>query len=342
MFTARVLVVTDREEVAAELDPLIREQGHLSLAVADGDEAINLLEEGVVPDVVISDARARAVPGARRYLRRFRQLNQFGQHIRLEDGSTLPLVPGTDEEEPFVTLCWPLDAGEVRRSLARAIDQIRSDLQALRGEMFRETRRLQQAIRDAQLEMITALAVTMEAKDPYMQGHCARVAELAARTAAERGLDEDACDRLRTAALLHEIGKIGIPLELLHKTGTLTKDELGQIRSHTGVGAQIVSAIPSLSNLAPLIRTQYTNFADLATQISPESEDWMLAGILRVVDTYDAMTSDRSYRATLSQDVAFGELRRGAGLVFDPDAVAVFLRVAERLGDESSATSSVF
>lgn len=331
MFFARVLVVSPRPEVAAELDPLIRESGHLALAVADEEEALHTLDEGIVPDVVISDAAAGLVEGTGPYLRRFRQLNRFGQHLRL---GTPGAEQDGDEQTSFATLPWPIDADAFRESLDRAIDQIRRDLQLQRGEMFRETGRLQQAIRDAQLEMVTALAVTMEAKDPYMQGHCARVAELAARVAQQRGLPEEAQERVRTAALLHEIGKISVPLSLLHEPGALTEQELGQVRAHTEVGGQVLGAIPSLRGLVPLIQTQYTDHAALAAQLTPGTEDWVLAGILRVVDTFDAMTSDRSYRTTLSDAAAREKLRQGAGSSFDPQAVDAFFRAVPPAGTD--------
>ncbi|MDQ3556509.1 MAG: HD domain-containing protein, partial [Gemmatimonadota bacterium] len=256
-------------------------------------------------------------------------LNHFGQLIRVvEGGSSAPTAAGSPE--PFLVLARPFDPEQVRQSLQGAIDQIRLDLQVLRGEMFRETGRLQQAIRDAQLEMVTALAVTMEAKDPYMHGHCARVAALAAQVAEEMEIGVDETERLQTAAVLHEIGKLGVSLELLHKVEPLTEGELEQLRSHPGVGAQIVGAIPSLRRLAPLIRNQYTDWADLPGHIERASPDSALAGILRVVDTFDAITSDRSYRPAAPREIWTAMLRRGAGSQFYPDAVRALFRVVER------------
>lgn len=338
MFHGRVLVVSDREEVVSTLGPMIRADGHLTLTVPTGEEALNVFEEGIIPDVVITDLGAgRSLEGIS-YLRRFRQLNQLGQHmVVVEEGApfTGARTTGTSGTafriEPFGVLGHPFDEGQVRGSVEGAMDRIRCDLQALRGEMFRETARLQQAIRDAQLEMVTALAVTMEAKDPYMHGHCARVAELARRVAVELGVEEEVVELLHTAAMLHELGKVGVSLDLLHKTTPLTPDELEQIRAHTRVGAQIAGAVPSLRRLTPLIENQYTDYVELPSRISPETPEFLLAGILRVVDTYDAMTSDRSYRENLPRELWESVLRRGAGNKFHPDAVVAFFRVVERL-----------
>ena len=337
MFHGRVLVVSDRREVVDELAPVIRAEGHLTLTVPTGDEALSVLEEGIIPDVVITDLRAGGSLEGIGYLRRFRQLNQLGQHLVVMDPGAPLSSTATDSSsagfriEPFSVLPRPLDRDQVRSCIEGAIERIRTDLQSLRGEMFRETARLQRTIREAQLEMVTALAMTMEAKDPYMHGHCSRVAELSRRVAEDLGVDEDDIELLHAAALLHEIGKMGVSLELLHRTIPLTPDELEQIRAHTRVGAQIVGAVPSLRRIAPLIENQYTAYAELPSRISPELPDFRLAGILRVVDTYDAMTSDRSYRETLPRELWESVLRDGAGSKFDPEAVVAFFRVERRV-----------
>lgn len=333
MFHGRVLVVSDRPEVVAELDPVIRSEGHLTLTVPSGDEALRVFEEGIIPDVVVTDAGAAGPREGTGYLARFRELNQLGQHLAVvEPGapfSATRTVSGASgfHVEPFSVLPRPLDPERVRASVEGAMDRIRRDLQSLRGEMFRETARLQRAIREAQLELVTALAMTMEAKDPYMHGHCARVAELSRRVAAELRVEEDDADLLHAAAMLHEIGKMGVSLDLLHKTSPLTPEELEQIRAHTLVGAQIVGAVPSLRRTAPLIANQYTDYVELPSRISPETPEFLLAGILRVVDTYDAMTSVRSYRETLPRARWEPVLRGGAGSKFHPGAVAAFFRL---------------
>lgn len=329
MFRGRILVVSDRQPVVAELDPIIRSEGHLMLSVPNGDEAVRVLEEGIIPDLVISDSATGTLFDDLAYLPRFRQLNRLGQHLAIVDGSTPPRELGTLAArlnvEPFDALRFPFDDVVVRHALQEAMERIRRDLESLRAEMFRETARLQQGIRDLQLEMVSALALAMEAKDPYMHGHCDRVAKLVAEVARAMEVDDEHVETLSTAATLHEIGKLGVSIELLHKTTPLTPEELEQIRSHTRIGAQIVKALPSLRRLAIIIENQYTNFDELAKRIDPERDDFLLAAILRAVDTYDAMMSDRSYRGTLSPDRTEKVLREGAGTRFHPGVVETLL-----------------
>jgi response regulator RpfG family c-di-GMP phosphodiesterase len=333
MFRGRILVVSDRSEVIAELSPIIRSEGHLALAVSSGEEAMNVFEEGIIPDVVISDLGSSAALEGIAYMKQFRALNQMGQHLLVvEEGGPMgaaaipPSVAG-----PSTQLTHPFSEATVRGSLQEAMDRIRRDLASLRGEMFRETARLQRAIRDAQLEMVTALALTMEAKDPYMHGHCDRVATLAQRIAGEMGLDEEEIDRVGTAATLHEIGKLGISLDLLHRKGPLSEGELEEVRRHAQTGAQIIGSVHSLRDLAPLIANQYIDFAELPERIPSDAPEFVLCSILRVADTYDALTSNRSYRRHLSRERWEAILREGSGTRFHPEAIAAFFRVEAAL-----------
>jgi response regulator RpfG family c-di-GMP phosphodiesterase len=330
MFRGRILIVSDRPELAGVLDAPIRAEGHLSLAVPSGDEAVQVLEDGIIPDIVISDGSDDGI-----WAVHFHRLNQLGrrveivtpENLRADGPAQVALMP---VPEPFATISVPVDPTEVRRVVREAMEGIRRDLESLRGEMFRETARLQRAIRDAQVEMVAALVKIMETKDPFMQGHCERVAGLARRLAAHMNVEEAAVERLATAAMLHEIGKVGVSVELLHKTSALSPEELEQIRGHAAMGAQIVGSVPSLRSLAPMIAHQYTDFRDLGVSIPPGSEDHLLASILRVADVYDAMTSSRSYRGTLARERWEPLLREQAGSRLDPAVVEAFFEVILR------------
>jgi putative nucleotidyltransferase with HDIG domain len=335
MFRGRILIVSDRQEVIAELDPIIRAEGHLSLAVPNADEALQVLEDGIVPDIVVSDLRDQHSAAAISYLSHFRQLNQLGQHIAvvpdgLPGGAQRSYLTSVLRVEPFDTIPFPFTSDRVRDSIQHAMEKIRRDLESLRAEMFRETARLQKAIRGAQLEMVTALAMTMEAKDPFMHGHCDRVATLSRQVAEEMGQEESEVELLGTAGLLHEIGKVSVSVDLLHKESPLTPDELEAIRGHTKVGAQIVTAVPSLRRIAPLITHQYTDFSDLHSVMQPDSPEYLLSGILRVVDSFDAMTSSRSYRGSLTPEQGKATLLDSAGTRFNPEVVKVFCRILDR------------
>lgn len=335
MLNGRIMIVSDRDEVIAELETIIRGGQHLPLIVPDGREALQTLDEGLVPDIVISDLGCdRALDGID-YVWRFREMNRAGRHmVVVEDGAPFsgfpPAAKGGDGAAlPLLAtpLARPFRRGDVTLRIDDAIRRVDEDLRAMRGEMWREMQRMQRAMREMQRETVNALAATVAARDPYMHGHATRVAALCRRVAVALHLGEERIELLETAAMLHEIGKAGVPLELLHKTGPLSPEELEQIRGHARTGAGIVAGVPALRRVAPLIEHQGTDYAELGEHIGPATPEHLLAGILRVVDAYDAMVSPRSYRGPMPREYVERTLRSGAGTRFHPEAVEAFLRL---------------
>lgn len=316
----RILIVSGRRDVVAELEPIIRAAHHLAVAVPTPAEALGVLDHGIIPDVVITDPAGPA-GAADGFLHRFREMNRVGRHLVVTEDEGAPAPRGA---EPLPRPFRPADVTERIEDAVRRIDH---DLVALRGEMYRELGRLQRSMRDLVRETVNALAATIAARDPYMHGHSTRVAELCVRVARAMGLEEGEVELLETAATLHEIGKSSVPIELLHKTEPLSPDELARIRAHAKVGAGIVAKVPSLGGAAPIIEHQNTDHVELARRLKPGAPELLLTGILHVVDAYDAMVSARSYRGPMPRDYWEATLRAGAGRTFHPAAVAAFLRV---------------
>ncbi|MFZ5425985.1 MAG: HD domain-containing phosphohydrolase [Thermodesulfobacteriota bacterium] len=171
---------------------------------------------------------------------------------------------------------------------------------------------------------VQALAVTAEKRDPYTAGHQQRVASLAAAIASVMGLDEERLEGLRVAGLLHDIGKIYIPAEILAKPSMLTSMEMGLIKTHSEVGFDILKNIPFPWPVARMVLEHHErmNGTGYPTglkngQIMQESK------ILAVADVVEAMSSHRPYRAALGLDRALGEVRKNRGVLYDPEAVDV-------------------
>jgi HD-GYP domain-containing protein (c-di-GMP phosphodiesterase class II) len=326
-------MVSDRNDVVCELEPMIRDQGHLMLTVSDAYEALNVFDEGLIPDLVISDSGSAQSAARTEYLTRFRDVNDTGQHLVVLEsnrGDTQQVASShlsVQEQDTFAALPRPFSESQVRDSLQWALGQVWYDLRQLHGGAVRGTQRLQAQARAARTETAYALALVIEAKDPYMRGHCARVANLAQRMATRLGVDAAERDRLYTAARLHEIGKISVPLELLHKSTPLSTAELTRIRGHAEAGARILGAIPSLSYLAPLIAHHVTPHSALADHSAPDAVEFLLISILRVADAYDAMTSDRASRTSLSPAEAVALLESGADTAFHPGVVRTLLNL---------------
>ncbi|HEY0155166.1 MAG TPA: HD domain-containing phosphohydrolase [Longimicrobium sp.] len=185
------------------------------------------------------------------------------------------------------------------------------------------------AFEDAEIEaclaVASALMVALERRDDELglAGHCARVAMLADRLAAHQGVDPELRAILHHAALLHEVGMIGVPSELLRKTEVLTHDELGIIHRQAELGAEIARGVCGPLG-ATLIRHQYDDYATLRDILADE-EVLELAGILRMADVVEAITRPRPYQPPLPPSTRLALLRSGAGSLFDPLAVDAYL-----------------
>lgn len=191
--------------------------------------------------------------------------------------------------------------------------------------------KLYSELRKSYLATIKALIKALEAKDPYTKGHSERVAELAVEIAKEMGLNADQIDIIRHMALLHDVGKIGILDTVLNKKGTLDPEEKELIQEHPVLGAKIVEEIPFLKQYAGMVRHHHERFDGTGYPDKVSGEKIPLgARIIAVADTYDAMTSDRPYRAALTKEQAISELERNAGQQHDPKVVKALLKVLER------------
>ncbi len=191
--------------------------------------------------------------------------------------------------------------------------------------------RLFQKQQESFQQTIQGFARAMEANDPYTRGHSDRVMQYAQLVAQGLGLDEPHTERICTAALMHDIGKIGIPLDALNKPQKLTKDEYELFKEHPDKGRRILEPIEFLREIVPAVYHHHEQYDGTGYPLGLKGEEIPLeARILAVADTYDAMTSDRAYRSALSHEIAIAELKRCAATQFDPRIVAVFIIEMER------------
>ncbi|MCR4431677.1 MAG: HD-GYP domain-containing protein [Tepidanaerobacteraceae bacterium] len=177
-------------------------------------------------------------------------------------------------------------------------------------------------MRKIYLETIQALATAIEAKDPYTKGHSERVALYASIIAEEMNLSEDFLNTLNFAALLHDIGKIGIPDEILNKPGKLSEEEFDKIKTHPVLGANIVKKIDFLAQASSYIRFHHERQNGRGYPEGLEGDAIPLgAAILAVADAFDAMTSNRPYRSAWSLEDTLNEIERNSGIQFKSDVV---------------------
>jgi response regulator RpfG family c-di-GMP phosphodiesterase len=203
-----------------------------------------------------------------------------------------------------------------------------------------EQRELESANRRLQAEVIgvRALLAALDARDQYTGEHSEAVVELARGVGRRLGLDGDELSAVEQVALLHDIGKIGVPDSILQKPGPLTEAEWQVMREHPAIGARIVGSIGSLEHLAPAIRAEHERWDGGGYPDGLAGVSIPLASrIILACDAYHAMTSDRPYRSAMSSAAATAELRAGEGGQFDPEIVAALL---EEIGPQLEAPAA--
>jgi len=178
---------------------------------------------------------------------------------------------------------------------------------------------------------VWSLASAIDAKDAYTHGHGQRVARYAASLAREIGFDDDEVERLELSSVLHDVGKIGVPEAILNKPGRLTAAEMAIMKTHPEKGADILSTIRSMRDIVPGVRHHHERWDGDGYPGRLKGENIpLLARIILVADTFDAMTSTRPYRPGLPVDVALAELRRCAGSQFEQRMADTFIRLVEK------------
>jgi len=176
--------------------------------------------------------------------------------------------------------------------------------------------------------MLPMLSRAIEARDPYTQGHSARVTVLAEAIARRLGWDQEQLAHLKVGGTLHDLGKLAISDDVLSKPGRLDEGELAQIREHPKLGARILFRIASLRKALPYVLYHHEHWDGRGYPTGRSGEQIPVeARVLAVADAFDAMTSDRPYRRALSHEDALAELVRCSGTQFDPEIVRVFLEV---------------
>ncbi len=182
----------------------------------------------------------------------------------------------------------------------------------------------------AYLDTITSLANALDAKDPYSYGHSKRVSEYVHRIAEEMKLPFEKIEEFTTAALLHDIGKIGISDAVLLKTGKLTEEEWKIIKTHPRIGKEVLKPLNFLNNIIPIVEHEHERYDGKGYPDGLKGEEIPLgARIIAVADSYDAMTTDRVYRKALPLEDVLKELKRCSGTQFAPEVVDAFLRTVK-------------
>ena len=285
---AKILLVEDDPQAVGILEPILVSKG-FSVAVArdgmEGLEKVRLLS----PDILLLDVHMPRMNGI-----------ELCRRIKNDDAMRLT---------PVVMLTAMADLEKKLEALeAGADDFVNKPYNTVelvtRIKSLLKVKYLNEQLDTAEA-VLFSMARAIEAKDAYTQGHVERVSQLAVRMGNHLGLPEEEIDALRKGGILHDIGKIGVPDKILNKAGPLTTEERRIIRMHPGQGSVICEKLKSIRGAIPVIRYHHeridgTGYPDhLSGQDIP-----LVARVMTIVDIYDALTTTRSYRKRLPQDVA--------------------------------------
>ena len=338
---ATVLIVDDQPINLALLAEMLRGAGYERVHTCDDSRQVVATYERLRPDLLLLDLHMPHMDGV-----------AVMEALRPLVGSEyVPIVILTGDErreakeralsfgaKDFLTK--PFDRTEVLLRIRNLLEtrflyrEMQGQNAALEEAVAERTAELEQT----QTEILVRLAVAAEYRDDATGRHAERVGELSGLIARELSLPEDEADLIRQAALLHDVGKIGVPDHLLLKRGRFTADEREQMAAHTAIGARIVAGSRSrLLQLAEAVALTHHDRWDTGGQGRPGGEAIPLAGrIVAVADVFDALTHERPYKAAWSAEEAIDEIVRQGGQQFDPQVVAAFQRVVARLAVDDS------
>lgn len=327
---AGILIVDDEESVRRLLNRRLTDEGYQCHEVSNARQALDALRRKNI-GLVMLDIKMSGKSGV-----------ELLPEIKsgYPDISVIMITATADmrtsiqclKQGAYDYITKPFELDEITISAARALDKRRLELENKEYQQHLEEKVTEQAnkIRASFLNAITALVYALEAKDAYTSGHSQRVADLSAAIARELNLPHAQIDKLRLAGLLHDIGKIGIQESVLNKPGRLTEAEFGLVKLHPEIGEHILSPIVDSADILEAVRNHHEYFNGKGYPDGLQKDKIPLgARILAISDAYEAMTSERPYRKSMSANAARHEIERNKGSQFDPEIAATFTRIEE-------------
>ncbi len=307
---ALILVVDDHNLSRELLKTFLLNAGYDTVEAVNGEEALDRLAE-TSPDLVLLDIIMPKIDGY-----------EVCRRIKEDQNTTLlPVIMATGLED--------FDA-KMKALALGADDYINKPINEkellMRVRNHLRIKQLTDQLENAE-NVIRVVVQILEAKDPGTRGHSERVAEYSRGLAEQLGMGDEEMQVLRRAALLHDIGKLGVEDAIIRSPDKLTKEELAKVHTHPSIGIEIISSLSSLSDALGPIQSHHERFDGTGYPEKLARDDIPIAArIIAVADTYDALTSDRSYRKAVDPEKAFEEMRNSARSgQLDPKLVDEFI-----------------
>ena len=321
-----LLVVDDEEAIRSAVRKYLSQQGYEVAVAATGEEALGLLQRQKITGILLDVNR----PGTNGIdlVPRIMELEPTVAILMLTAVNDATSAALCMQRGAFDYLIKPIDLSHLGRAIGRALERRHTLLEGqqinqwLKEEVALRVaeRRLEQATQERiSVATLEALVNALEAKDPYLRGHSARVADLSAGVAAHLGRPDEEIEAVRTGGRLHDIGKIGIREEILNKQGPLSDEEYEHVKQHVLVGCQILSPLVHLQHVITYVRSHHERWDGFGYPDRLAGEAIPLgARIIGTVEIYDALTTSRPYQEKMAPDVAVERMRDLVGTALDP------------------------
>lgn len=349
----QILVVDDEEPIRNALKKFLAQQQFEVYVAGTGDEALQQLRRHRV-SLMLCDIRMPGTSG----------VDLVPQALEVEPELAILMLTAVNDATS-AALCMqrgamdyltkPIELADLGRAVQRALK---------RREMLLENRQLNQWLKEEvttrtaevqrermKLERLSiatleALVNALEAKDPYMRGHSARVADMSATIAHQLGLSEEEVEHVRVAGRLHDIGKIGTREAVLNKQGALTPEEFEHVKQHVVIGSQILAPLSHLGDIMPAVRYHHERWDGTGYPDGLRGEEIPLAArIIGAAEVFDALSTSRAYQEKMTPEKAVERIADLAGTVLDPRVYEALTTVVARRKtlvflDEGGTTSS--
>lgn len=294
------------------------------LTASNGKEGLEVLENNIGRiSLIVSDHKMPVMEGTE-FLEKANKISPDVIKILLTGFSDIEiLMDAVNKCNLFQYMLKPFDPQELEQVIENGIDKF--DLASSKSSILTD-------LRELFYKTIKSISSALDAKDPYTHGHSLRVTLYSLILAKELNLTDKSLEEIELAGLLHDIGKIAIPQSILCKPGKLTDEEFAIMKSHPENSEKLISNIKKLEGITNWLKAHHEKWDGSGYPGHLKGEEIPIsARIIALADTYDAMTSTRSYRKALEHEVAIEEIKRCSGTQFDPNLAALFIKLADTI-----------
>ena len=328
----KIIAVDDEEGIIDSLSIFLNRSGYNFTGVTDPQEAIEKVKSEhfdlMILDFIMTPFHGdQVVEEIRKFNKELYILLLTGHKDLappLETIKRLDIQGYCEKSDKFDQLLLLIESGIKSISQMQEIKKINTELKDTYEKLEK-----------SYLESIATLRYTVEAKDSYTRGHSDRVSEYSVLIGKKLGLSDLQLRTLQIGGLFHDIGKIGVPDSILLKESKLTDDEYSEIKNHPSIGAHILSNATIFKDIIPIVKHHHERYDGKGyPNMLKGNEIPYLARITAIADSFDAMTSKRSYRDSLPIETVIDEFRKNKGTQFDPELTDIFLDILENHFDE--------